>query len=60
MGRINRGTTQIPALFIEQTLIRRNVPLRPELLNRMISAFAGLSHDGRSFGRLRWEFRVII
>lgn len=35
MGRINRGTTQIPARFHdEQTLNRRNVLLRLELLNR--------------------------
>ncbi len=51
MGRINRGTTQIPApsppksislrqishelIRFKQALIRRNVPLRLELLNLM-------------------------
>lgn len=35
MGRINRGTTQIPAhLYYEQTLIWRNVPPRLKLQDR--------------------------
>jgi len=35
MGRTDRGTTQIPVhSYREQALIRRNVLLRPELLNR--------------------------